>query len=116
MVGICWDTGHANQNGFDQSRALKAVGSRLRVLHLNDNHYGIRDEHLVPYMGEIDWAHTMETLAEIGYSGTLNLEVGKVARRLPEGSFKDTGVRLIYEAGAALRELFEKAAEQNKNA
>lgn len=114
MVGICWDTGHANQNHFDQARALRAVGSRLRVLHLNDNHRGIRDEHLAPFMGEIDWQATMEALAEIGYSGALNLETGKVAKFLPKGPFRDAGVRLVFEAGKTLRAIFEQAQARGR--
>lgn len=109
LVGICWDTGHANQNRLDQGRALRAIGSWLRVLHVNDNHYGTRDEHLCPFMGEIDWNATIDALAEIGYNGTMNLEVGKVAKTLPRGELRDAGVRLVYESGKYLRDMLLKA-------
>lgn len=109
MVGICWDTGHANQNKLDQGRALRAIGSRLRVLHINDNHYGTRDEHLCPFMGEIDWSATINALAEIDYQGTMNLEVGKVAKTLPRGELRDAGVRLVFESGKHLRDRFVEA-------
>lgn len=40
LVGICWDTGHANVTGLNQQRSLEVMGTRVKVLHINDNHTG----------------------------------------------------------------------------
>ena len=111
MVGICWDTGHANQMQLVQGRALRAVGSRLKTLHINDNHYGNRDEHLLPYMGTVVWPEVMEALVEIGYSGTLNYETGKVTSEA-YGEIQLGLVELTYRNGLYLLDLYEKALQK----
>lgn len=108
MVGACWDTGHANQMKFDQARALRAVGSRLKVLHINDNFYGVRDEHLLPYMGTVDWQAVIDTLVEIGYEGTLNYETGKVTQKAA-GEIQLELVRMTYRNGLYLMDMYNKA-------
>ncbi len=73
-IGVCWDTGHANIVGLQQSEAIAYVGSRLKMLHLNDN-FAEDDIHIAPFCGNIDWADTMQALTKIGYEGYLNFEV-----------------------------------------
>lgn len=109
LVGICWDTGHANQMQFDQARALRTIGKRLKALHINDNHYGTRDEHLIPFLGEIDWYQVMETLAEIGYEGVLTYETGQVGRGSPPGPLQDALANATYASAKVLVEIYEEA-------
>ena len=73
-IGVCWDTGHANISGLCQSEAIRYVGDRLKVLHLNDND-GIGDVHYVPYMGNVNWKDVMAGLKSIGFAGAINFEV-----------------------------------------
>ena len=108
MVGICWDTGHANQMQYDQVRALRAIGGRLKTLHINDNHYGFSDEHLLPFMGTVDWPGVVSALVEIGYAGTLNYETGKVTKTA-YGEIQMDFVRLTYQNGLYLQGMYEKA-------
>ena len=108
MVGICWDTGHANQMQFDQVRALRAMGKRVKTLHINDNHYGNADEHLLPYMGEVDWPGVINTLIEIGYEGNLNYETGKVTFT-SWGEVQMDLVKMTYKNGLYLQDCYEKA-------
>lgn len=105
MVGICWDTGHANQMHFEQGRAIRAMGSRIKALHINDNHYGTRDEHLMPYMGEVDWTAVGAALAEVGYMGTLNYECKFTMES--DGEIQKEMIRGMYRNACLLRELFE---------
>ena len=84
-IGVCWDTGHAHITGLKQSEAIRYVGDRLKMLHINDNFAG-DDIHLAPFMGTLDWQDTMEGLSAIGYNGVLNFEVG--AGRQPAGPRK----------------------------
>ena len=107
MVGICWDTGHANQNGFDQYRALTAVEHRLKALHLHDNHYGNKDEHLLPYMGEVKWEDVIRALVDIGYEGTMNYESAKACTRA-NGEAQMQLIRLSYANACYLRDLYEQ--------
>lgn len=103
-VGVCWDTGHANLMSFDQPKVIRQMGHRLIATHLSSN-FKEQDWHLPPVFGYIDWAKIMAAFADIGYAGTLNLEVGY--SRIPEstlGSF----FRLCYDSAVYLEELFEK--------
>jgi len=52
-VGICLDLGHAHvTTGIAQ--AIDTLGAHIASVHVHDNH-GIKDEHLWPGDGSIDW-------------------------------------------------------------
>lgn len=72
--GICLDTGHLHLFGGKMADAVTVLGKRLKVLHIHDNN-GVRDEHLLPRMGTIDWNGFIPVLQKTGYAGTLNLEI-----------------------------------------
>ncbi len=108
MVGVCWDTGHANHAQCKQGEALRAIGGRLKNLHINDNHYGCRDEHLLPFMGTVDWPQFLSALAEIPYQGVLNYEVGNTARRAPRVLQVEV-LKTAYQNGLLLLDMYEKA-------
>lgn len=71
--GICWDFGHAHMADVQQCAALRQIGSRLTMLHVNDN-FGRKDDHLAPYFGTIPWADIMRTLRFISYPGDFIFE------------------------------------------
>lgn len=108
MVGVCWDTGHANLMRLDQGRALRALGSRVKVLHIHDNHSdGGRDEHVLPYIGDVDWDSVLQALVDIDYGGTLNYESGKTSANA-YGSLQMDFVKLSYQNGLFLRDKYER--------
>jgi sugar phosphate isomerase/epimerase len=72
-VGVCLDYGHAHLMG-DLGEAVEALSGHLWTTHVHDND-GMRDEHLVPYAGTIDWDAAMMETQKIGYEGTLMFEV-----------------------------------------
>lgn len=111
-VGICWDTGHANQMKLEQGRAIRAMGERIRCLHLNDNHYGTRDEHLLPYMGQVDWDGVIQALAETGYSGTLNYETVAYAKS-SAGEFQQALLVACLENARLLADRFAQVQESH---
>jgi len=82
-IGVCWDFGHANTVGFKQSEALEYIGKRLKVLHVHDND-SIEDEHLPPFLGNINWRDAMHGLALAEFDGLFNYELscGKVPAAL----------------------------------
>ncbi|MBE7053111.1 MAG: sugar phosphate isomerase/epimerase [Ruminococcaceae bacterium] len=90
-IGVCWDFGHANTCSIKQSEALSYIGSRLKVLHVNDNN-GIGDDHVAPFCGTIDWKDAMKGLFDIGFDGLFNYEI-EIAK-LPE-AVKDAYARYL---------------------
>ena len=80
LIGVCLDTGHLNVMQGRPADAVRLIGPRLFALHVHDNH-GKNDEHKPPFDGSIEWGGFAEALAEVGYAGTLNLEVLDPARR-----------------------------------
>jgi len=102
-VGVCWDFGHANICGLKQSEALAYIGSRLKVLHVNDN-FGIGDDHIAPFLGTTDWADAMHGLALCGFDGLLNYEIA--ADKLPD-SVREDYARYLIHAGRQLMTMIE---------
>ena len=107
MVGVCWDTGHANGMIFDQARAVHYLGKRIKNLHLNDNVRCNRDEHLLPFMGTIDWYALMAALAEVGYDGDMTLET-HVGHEAP-GSLQEEMIILSRKSAEFLIDMFNDA-------
>jgi sugar phosphate isomerase/epimerase len=52
-IGICLDLGHAHMT-CGVAEAISVVGDRLAAVHVHDNH-GLKDDHLWPGDGTIDW-------------------------------------------------------------
>ena len=91
-IGVCWDFGHANISGLKQSRALAYVGKRLKVLHVNDN-FAVDDEHLAPFMGNVDWKDAMHGLALADFQGLFNFEIS--AGRIPPSARRSLAGYLV---------------------
>ena len=72
----CVDTGHAVVAKQDPAEMIRTLGSRIKVLHIQDN-LGVKDEHLIPTEGKIDWKSVAEALRDADYTGTFNFEVMK---------------------------------------
>ena len=95
LFGICWDTGHANLNQLDQPAAIRAMGGRLRALHVNDN-LGQKDNHTLPFLGTVEWPPIMEALRDGGYQGDFTYEI----HRFTDGftpEIHQRAVRFAYE-------------------
>lgn len=59
-VGVCFDLGHAHlESGVDA--AFETLKPLIFSVHVHDNH-GMKDEHLWPGEGTIDWKRTVELL------------------------------------------------------
>jgi sugar phosphate isomerase/epimerase len=72
-AGICLDFGHAHLMG-DVADTIETAAEHLITTHVHDNH-GREDEHLVPYLGSIDWNLALVTMQKIGYDGTYLMEL-----------------------------------------
>lgn len=100
-VGVCWDFGHANLVGMDQVASLRAVsGARLKAVHVADNH-GVRDDHLLPFYGTMDWPPLVAVLKEIGYTGDFTYEITPFLDGVPP-VLRQTALRHTVEVGEYL--------------
>jgi sugar phosphate isomerase/epimerase len=70
-----WDVGHANLQEMPQDEELRLLGSHVRALHIHDN-MSDSDDHLAPYLGNLNFDSVMTGLADIGYNGYFTFEVG----------------------------------------
>ena len=73
-VGICLDLGHAHMT-TGIADAIAAVGPQVATVHAHDNH-GLRDEHLWPGDGTIDWPAAVAALNGLEKPPAVVLEVG----------------------------------------
>ena len=73
--GICLDVGHAVTRKQEPAAMLRALGSRVKALHLHSN-VSDRDLHLPPMMVRyVDWVELYGVLENVGYQGAFNMEI-----------------------------------------
>ena len=78
-VGVCLELGHA-QMTVGIPAAISTLGARIVQVHAHDNH-GVKDEHLFPGGGDIDWPATAAALNALPAPPALVLELSS---RLPD--------------------------------
>lgn len=78
LLGVCWDTGHANIEG-SQYREILALGDTLKAVHINDNR-GERDEHILPFAGTASMDEVMQALADVHFDGYFTMECDSMLR------------------------------------
>jgi sugar phosphate isomerase/epimerase len=74
QIDVCLDLGHAHI-GPGIAEAIGIFGKRITELHIHDNH-GLRDEHLWPGNGTIDWVATLDALKSLPTPPAAVLEIG----------------------------------------
>ena len=72
-VGICLDLGHAHIS-VGVAEAISTFGSRIVSVHVHDNH-GLKDEHLWPGDGTIDWQAAAKALNALAKPPATVLEI-----------------------------------------
>ena len=80
------------------------VGSRLKVIHVNDN-FATGDIHIAPFTGTVDWKDAMLGLKKTGYAGSINYEVS--SKRQPPELRRDFAAYLIDAAKVLISYLNE---------
>ena len=98
-VRICLDTGHANISGQNVPAMIRAYGSYLTTLHMNDN-LGLitpvfEDLHYFPGYGKLDWHGIFTALLDVEYCGVVNIEPVSELKR------HSRPIRLIQLSAAA---------------
>lgn len=104
-VGIVWDFGHANLMNWNQPECLEMIGKRLIATHVQDN-YGVVDDHLLPFLGNVEWEPIMKILKKIGYEGAFAYETHKMTDRLPD-PMVDAMLEYSFKLGNYLLSLAE---------
>jgi sugar phosphate isomerase/epimerase len=72
-VGICLDLGHAHIT-VGVSGAIATLNTRITSVHVHDNH-GLKDEHLWPGDGTIEWPSTVQALKKLADPPAIVLEL-----------------------------------------
>lgn len=99
-VGVCWDFGHAHITGENQISELRLLANRLKATHVADNS-GINDDHILPFLGSVDWRTILPILKEINYQGDLTYEIHNATSRLPM-EFIDQMAVMSHDVGRYL--------------
>jgi sugar phosphate isomerase/epimerase len=72
-VGVCLDLGHAHMT-VGIAEAVATLGPRISSVHVHDNN-GLKDEHLWPGEGTIDWTVTANALKALATPPAIVLEI-----------------------------------------
>jgi sugar phosphate isomerase/epimerase len=75
QVGVCLDLGHAHLT-VGVADAIATLGAHIGSVHVHDNH-GLKDEHLWPGDGTIDWASAVEALKGLPGAPAAVLEISQ---------------------------------------
>jgi sugar phosphate isomerase/epimerase len=75
---------------------VETAAEHLIATHVHDNHQ-VQDEHLVPYLGTINWDMALMTMQKIGYEDTYLMEL---ANRSTPGA--------VLEGARLARQRFER--------
>ena len=81
QVGVCLDLGHAHLT-VGVAEAIGTLGARIASVHVHDNH-GLKDEHLWPGDGNINWAATVEALKALPAPPATVLEISQTVPETP---------------------------------
>lgn len=107
LFEVCVDIGHAEICGTPAYELIGGLSSsRLTMLHVQDTDLK-GDRHWLPFMGSHDWDKITDSLAKIGFTGTMNLEVLHYHDMFPT-ELLPTALKLSAEAARTLASLVER--------
>lgn len=72
-VGICYDSGHVHCH-FNDEYDFEKFKDRVFCIHIHDN-YGIYDDHLIPFDGNLDFNWALSGLKTTNYNEYMTLEL-----------------------------------------
>lgn len=103
LFGCCLDTGHMELVHREPADYVRAIGSRLKILHMHEND-AIGDLHQMPYTfgtkaeDGVDWQDFRKALDEVGFDGTLSFETFPCVNSFPRGARQEV-LMTIREIG-----------------
>lgn len=102
---VCFDVGHAYLLGLNPAEVIADLNKRIKCTHIHDND-AVRDRHVLPFYGNVDWESVMQAFANAGYSGDLSYESGHFVRNVPE-LLRADAAKYMAKVGKYLIERFE---------
>jgi len=93
QIGVCLDLGHAHIT-VGVPEAIATLGGRIVQLHAHDNH-GLKDEHLWPGDGSIDWPNVAVAINALSAPPAVVLELS--ARLADEPTRLPERIRRAFE-------------------
>ena len=103
----CLDIGHAEMKGLNTTapEMIRALGSRLKALHIHDNDLK-HDSHQLPFSMQIDFDQMVKALKEIHYDGEFTLEADcYLSAYTPENIFD--GIKNMADCAKKLAAQFD---------
>ncbi len=100
----CLDVGHIGlpEQKDEAQDFVRALGhDRLHSLHIHDNDYK-GDQHLLPYLGKLNWAEITKALGEIDYDGDFTYEVNAALYANAPEHFIPTAINYLGAVGKDL--------------
>lgn len=114
-AAVCWDFGHGQLNypkrtwsDADQTVAIRMLKGHIRAVHVHDN-LGKDDNHLLPFLGIIEWEKVLPALRESGFAGDLVFEIKQNAG-MPY-DLMDDSMAFCAKVGEKLIELLESGSK-----
>ncbi len=109
-VFACVDVGHAVAVSQDPANMIRALGKRVKALHIHDND-GRVDNHAIPFSPSnksIDWDSVCKALVDIGYDRELTFETDGSYAACTTPEIALPLAKYNYEIGKVLVEKIEK--------
>ncbi|MBR0460358.1 MAG: sugar phosphate isomerase/epimerase [Victivallales bacterium] len=101
----CLDVGHAAITGTEPEDFIRRMPKGwITTLHIQDNDH-CEDQHLLPYLGKLNWDAVLTELQNYGYSGNFNLEINYYMRKFPTELLQDAA-NLAQKVGRSLANRF----------
>ena len=82
-VGLCLDAGHAASNGLSPADEARVGGQRIFTTHLHDCSAPLKDDHVLPGLGLVDWPALIRALDAFAPTAFHNFEIRTTPDRLP---------------------------------
>ena len=111
QITACLDVAHVSLPMSDLTAAdmIRELGhNRLGALHIHDNDF-TRDQHVLPYLGKLDWAGITKALGEIDYQGDFTYEVNGLLFDGCDEGFVPIATKFMGEVGKHLCSMVEAA-------
>ncbi len=82
-VSVCFDVGHAELVGESSYSMIRALGERIKHIHIHDTDL-LGDIHTLPYLAKVDFLPVCKALGKNGYDGDVTLEADGFLRNMPD--------------------------------
>lgn len=86
FLGLGYDCGHWELIDPGKTTVLDQFGDRLIATHIHDN-FGVKDDHLLPFDGRMDWSLITNAIATTSYKTPLNFETPMDRYGMPERAY-----------------------------